>query len=177
MSGHQPLVIIKQIIKSRILADCWKKHPNHGTIPIEIYVMSALSSTSYKLPAPRPWDPLRFHPDVSSDSDDELTSTPITMRKGWHEGDVVHGHPNICPLIEFFEDRNYYYLILPSSTPRPLPPPNPPPPGDLFDLVELHPQGLPPHLIRSYLGQIADALSFLHARGIGKLSPMRFIPY
>ncbi|KAG8918410.1 hypothetical protein FRC02_002395, partial [Tulasnella sp. 418] len=55
-----PPLIIKQIIKSRILADCWKKHPDHGTIPIEIYVMSALSGTSYVLPNRRAWDPRRF---------------------------------------------------------------------------------------------------------------------
>jgi hypothetical protein len=30
----------------------------------------------------------------------------------WDEGTIVRGHPNICPLIDFFEDRNFYYLIL-----------------------------------------------------------------
>lgn len=40
-------------------------------------------------------------------------------------------------------------------------------PSDLFDLVEAYPQGLPPNLIRSYLGEIADALAFLHSKGIG----------
>lgn len=45
-----------------------------------------------------------------------------------------------------------------------------PPPKDLFDLVELYPHGLPPALIRSYLGQLADALCFLHLKGIGMLS-------
>ena len=54
-----PEVIIKQVIKSRILADCWKKHPTHGTIPIEIYVLLALSSALYVLPERRPWDPRR----------------------------------------------------------------------------------------------------------------------
>ena len=39
-------------------------------------------------------------------------------------------------------------------------------PSDLFDLVERFPYGLPPVLIRTYLGQIADGLAFLHARGI-----------
>lgn len=32
--------------------------------------------------------------------------------------------------------------------------------------VEMYPSGLPGPLVRSYLGQIADALAFLHARGI-----------
>jgi len=75
------------------------------------------------------------------------------------------GHPNICPLNDFFEDNHYYYLVLPSTSPRHLPN-KPSPPSDLFDLVETYPQGLPAHLIRSYLGQIADAVCFLHSQGI-----------
>ncbi|TCD71486.1 hypothetical protein EIP91_008866 [Steccherinum ochraceum] len=145
-----PPLVIKQIIKSRILADCWKRHPKYGTIPIEIYVMSAISSTSYVLPARRAWDPNRLHPDPSDE---------------WVEGKIVQGHPNICPLIDFFEDNHYYYLVMPSTTPEPLPD-QPPPPSDLFDLVETYPSGLPPFLIRGYLGQIADAMCFLHAKGI-----------
>ncbi|KAF7339427.1 hypothetical protein MSAN_02156800 [Mycena sanguinolenta] len=145
-----PPLIIKQIIKSRILADCWKKHPKHGTIPIEIYVMSSISQTSYVLSPRRPWDPMRTEPLESSD---------------WIEGSVVNGHPNICPLLDFFEDNHYYYLVLPSTLPEQLPN-QPAPPSDLFDLVENFPQGLPPASIRSILGQLADALAFLHERGI-----------
>lgn len=145
-----PPLVIKQIIKSRILADCWKRHPKYGTIPIEIYVMSAISSTSYVLPPRRPWDPSRLDPDPNDN---------------WVEGKIVHGHPNICPLIDFFEDNHYYYLVLPSTTPEPIPD-QPPPPSDLFDLVENYPTGLPPNMIRSYLGQIADAMCFLHGKGI-----------
>ncbi|TDL28483.1 kinase-like protein [Rickenella mellea] len=148
-----PPIIIKQIIKSRILADCWKKHPKYGTIPIEIYVMSAISSTSYILPPRRPWDPARFIP-ASDNSDD-----------AWVEGEAVKGHPNICPLLDFFEDNHYYYLVMPSTTPTKTAK-DVKPPSDLFDLVEGYPQGLPAHLIRSYLGQIADALCFLHSKGI-----------
>jgi len=148
-----PPVIIKLIIKSRILADCWKKHPKFGTIPIEIYVMSAISSTSYVLPKRRPWDPLRNSPSPEDDPDP------------WIEGKVVKGHPNICPLLDFFEDHNYYYLVMPSNSPERRVS-EPPPPSDLFDLVESFPQGLPPDRARSYLGQIADALWFLHSKGI-----------
>ncbi|KAI0757044.1 kinase-like domain-containing protein [Daedaleopsis nitida] len=145
-----PPLVIKQIIKSRILADCWKRHPKFGTIPIEIYVMSAISTTHYVLPPPRPWDPLRNRPDIPNE---------------WVEGKVVSGHPNICPLLDFFEDNHYYYLVLPSTTQEPKPD-EPSPPSDLFDLVENYPHGLPPDLIRTYLGQIADAMSFLHSKGI-----------
>jgi protein-serine/threonine kinase len=148
-------LIIKQIIKSRILADCWKKHPKHGTIPIEIYVMSSISHSTYVLPPRRPWDPERGQ------------SVDAPASPEWIEGEVVNGHPNICPLLDFFEDNHYYYLVLPSTLPETLPG-QPSPPSDLFDLVETCPQGLPPNSIRSYLGQIADALAFLHARGIGE---------
>ncbi|KAL0580404.1 serine/threonine protein kinase [Marasmius crinis-equi] len=147
-----PPVVIKSIIKSRILADCWKKHPKLGTIPIEIYVMSAISNTSYVLPPRRPWDPSRFNTE-SKDEDD------------WIEGKVIKGHPNICPLLDFFEDSHYYYIVLPCTTPDARPN-EPQPSSDLFDLVESFPNGLPPRDIRTYLGQIADALTFLHAHGI-----------
>jgi serine/threonine protein kinase len=90
----------------------------------------------------------------------------------WVEGKVVKGHPNICPLLDFFEDTHYYYLILPSTIPE-LAPNEPIPPSDLFDLVESYPNGLPSNSIRTYLGQIADALCFLHSEGIGELIPVR----
>lgn len=144
-------IVIKQVIKSRILADCWKRHPRYGTIPIEIYVMSAISNTSYVLPPRRPWHPGRLDPDALNDD--------------WVEGKVVKGHPNICPLQDYFEDSHYYYLLLPSSTPE-IRPGEPYPPSDLFDLVETYPQGLPASSIRTYLGQMADALAFLHSHGI-----------
>ncbi|KAG6381212.1 kinase-like protein [Boletus reticuloceps] len=155
-----PPLVIKQIIKSRILADCWKRHHEYGTIPIEIYVMSLISATSYTLPPPRPWDPRRHR---------RSTSPSCTLERDsyWEEGKVVKGHPNICPLLDFFEDNHYYYLVLPSTSPEHLPN-EPPPPTDLFDLVEAHPEGLPLASVRSYLGQLADALCFLHDRGIGK---------
>ncbi|CAK5280242.1 unnamed protein product [Mycena citricolor] len=204
--GLGPPIIIKQIIKSRILADCWKKHPKHGTIPIEIYVMSSISHTSYVLPAKRPWDPLR---NAIYESDNTPTISPPTLSNDgetgpaeagpssisraaaelpWVEGAVVNGHPNICALLEFFEDNHYYYIVLPFLAPEPaeglLGPssealrafsdvassipagPSHPTPGDLFDLVEIFPNGLPANAVRTYLGQLADALAFLHDRGI-----------
>ncbi|KDQ63705.1 hypothetical protein JAAARDRAFT_29728 [Jaapia argillacea MUCL 33604] len=165
-----PPLIIKQVFKSRILADCWKKHPQYGTIPIEIYVMNAISSTSYILPSRRPWDPARFSisrdvSPASSDTDVESESPSSLASSDWLEGKVVKGHPNICPLLDFFEDDNYYYLLMPCTTPDTRPD-EPSPPSDLFDLVESYPQGLPASAARSYLGQIADALFFLHGKGI-----------
>jgi serine/threonine protein kinase len=160
-------LVIKQVIKSRILADCWKKHSRYGTIPIEIYVMSVISNKPFILPPRRPWAPSRVskrsHSTDSPGPNHESTST----EEDWIEGKVVMGHPNICPLKEFFEDNHYYYLVLPSTMPQYLPN-EPLPPSDLFDLVETFPNGLPAHLIRSYLGQIADAICFLHSQGIGE---------
>jgi serine/threonine protein kinase len=159
-----PPLVIKQIIKSRILADCWKRHPKLGTIPIEIHVMSAISATSYELPSRRPWDPARFSQSTSSQSD-SLSPDKLVCDASWVKGKVVKGHPNICPLLDFFEDDHYYYLVLPSTTPEQQPD-EPPPASDLFDLVENFPQGLKPSSVRSYLGQLADALCFLHSLGI-----------
>lgn len=123
--------------------------------------MSAISNTNYVLPPRRPWDPSRLS--VIPDG----INTPIDSSEEWVEGKVVKGHPNICPLLDFFEDNHYYYLVLPSTTPQQKLG-EPAPPSDLFDLVENFPQGLPPASVRSYLGQIADALSFLHSQGIGE---------
>jgi len=125
--------------------------------------MSAISNTSYILPPRRSWDPSR----------DGLADNPHSQFAAiddfeWIEGKVVKGHPNICPLLDFFEDNHYYYLVLPSTIPEPVPNACIPP-SDLFDLVESYPTGLPPSSIRSYLGQIADAMSFLHSKGIGIL--------
>jgi len=128
--------------------------------------MSAISNTSYILPPRRPWDPSRFTKSLEHPNG---TSKEETADE-WKAGKVVKGHPNICPLLDFFEDNHYYYLILPSSVPEHLPN-EPANPSDLFDLVETYPQGLPPSLIRTYLGQIADAVTFLHSHGIGACWP------
>jgi len=76
---------------------------------------------------------------------------------------VGRGQNRTRTLIDFFEDRNFYYLTLPSTLPSldSTPDPDAPPAKDLFDLVEqLH------DLVRSYLGQIANAMAFLHMRRV-----------
>jgi len=127
--------------------------------------MSAISNTSYVLPPRRPWHPLRFSRWPTQQS---IVLLPEDLGDDWIEGKVVKGHPNICPLLDFFEDNHFYYLVLPSSTPEL--PDKPSPPSDLFDLVEAYPHGLPTSMIRTYLGQIADAVAFLHSHGIGESS-------
>lgn len=97
----------------------------------------------------------------------DANSTYLDPDGEWEEGKVVKGHPNICPLLDFFEDNHYYYLVLPSSIPEKKLD-EAPPPTDLFDLVEAYPHGLPSFDVRSYLGQLADALYFLHSNGIGQ---------
>ncbi|TFK98833.1 kinase-like domain-containing protein [Pterulicium gracile] len=168
-----PPTVLKYIIKQRILADCWKRHPEHGTIPIEIYVMAGVSGTSYVLPERRGWDPRRPGGDVQAEGAVVGEGGEVGKGKGegedwWEEGMTVHGHPNICPLLDFFEDDHYYYLMLPSVAPTGVRVGEglPPPPTDLFDLVEAYPKGLPARDVRTYLGQIADAVAFLHERGI-----------
>lgn len=54
---HQEYVV-KYIIKSRILADCWRRHRVLGPIPVEIHVMDQLRRLRYTPPAESPpWDP------------------------------------------------------------------------------------------------------------------------
>jgi protein-serine/threonine kinase len=134
--------------------------------------MSVISNTSYVLPPPRPWDPSR----LTIQNALRPNSEPQIDDLEWVEGKTVKGHPNICPLLDFFEDNHYYYLVLPSSIPERAPN-EPIPPSDLFDLVESYPNGLPPSSIRTYLGQIADALCFLHSKGIGKSIPVQISLY
>lgn len=120
------------------------------------------------LPPRRPWNPSRFtlwQLDQKGFPWNELPQKDA--EDDWIEGKIIKGHPNICPLLDFFEDSHYYYLVLPSSTPEHLSD-GPSSPSDLFDLVESYPQGLPPSKIRTYLGQIADAVAFLHSHGIGE---------
>ncbi|KZT61375.1 kinase-like protein [Calocera cornea HHB12733] len=134
-----PSLIIKYVIKSRILADSWKRHRQYGTIPIEIYVLLFLTNVPH-LSLPRPWHPGR------KDFPPGLVREPVQQR----------GHDNIGKLLEFWEDAHYYYLVMPFEEPG----------TDLFDLVEANPAGLKPYEVRSLFGQIADAVEFLHSKGI-----------
>lgn len=109
---------------------------------------------------------------------------------------TLTGHPNICGMLDFFEDGEFYYLVrwvffffcawslregerererkLTNLLPKKVMPqagadpddPTAPKGQDLFDYVDLHPDGLSPPSIRSIFSQIADALYFLHEHGI-----------
>lgn len=80
---------------------------------------------------PHPWDPSRARPGtpVKQDSLETAPSTPIPdSPKSDSSGSVIgmfsptqkyiaseirhspeRGHPNICKLLDFFEDREFYY--------------------------------------------------------------------
>ncbi|OWZ63057.1 hypothetical protein AYX15_04874 [Cryptococcus neoformans] len=174
-------VIIKYIIKARILADCWKKHKVLGPIPVEIHVMDQLRHLLYTPPRHmNPWDPARsrsgaIKPDGASRSDSEAVSTlgaPGSPGSGSENGRLFtstqkhiaeeiksspqRGHPNICKLVDFFEDKEFYYLVMPCFGNG----------MDLFDRVESQPSGLESFEVRSLIGQLSDAVQFLHANGI-----------
>ncbi|KAK8858484.1 hypothetical protein IAR55_002711 [Kwoniella newhampshirensis] len=181
-------VIIKYIIKARILADCWKKHKALGPIPVEIHVMDQLRHLLYHRPhKPLPWDPTRPHtssrtPPLSNRGDSTSRSAPNSPESGRSGRSSVQsndsgfglfnstqkyiaaeikssperGHPNICKLLDFFEDKEFYYLVMPRYGTG----------MDLFDRVESQPSGLEPFEVRSLIGQLADAVRFLHSNGI-----------
>ncbi|PWN28152.1 hypothetical protein BDZ90DRAFT_231910 [Jaminaea rosea] len=54
-----PEFVVKYIIKSRILADCWRRHRILGPIPVEIHVMDQLRRLPFTAPleGPEPWSP------------------------------------------------------------------------------------------------------------------------
>ncbi|KAL8277370.1 hypothetical protein RQP46_010210 [Phenoliferia psychrophenolica] len=146
-----PTLIIKYVIKQRILADCWKKHKILGPVPIEVHVLDHLRRVPY---LPRP--PGRRRKLGVLQRRDSAPS----VKEG-----TVTGHPNICGMLDFFEDGEFYYLVMPQAGADPSQP-HLSGGQDLFDYVDLHPDGLPPQSIRHILSQIADALFFLHEHGI-----------
>ena len=101
----------------------------------------------------------------------QSSNTPDSMRSGHSQSFVgsaakylqgelkispERGHPNICKLLDFFEDREFYYMVMPRFGSG----------LDLFDRVEACPDGLSSFEIRSLIGQLADAVRFLHSNGI-----------
>ncbi|EPQ27440.1 uncharacterized protein PFL1_04978 [Pseudozyma flocculosa PF-1] len=174
-------VIIKYIIKSRILADCWRRHRTLGPIPIEIHVMDQLRRLPYHPPPePLPWSPsrprsaeeYRHRQELGRSGGDPRTArlprSPSTGRRDLAPAfETAQGpdeqsppkpmsHPNLCQMLDFFEDGEFYYMVMPRFGTG----------QDLFDYVESAPDGLDTFEIRSIFGQVADALRFLHANNI-----------
>ncbi|CDW96904.1 hypothetical protein [Sporisorium scitamineum] len=153
-------VVIKYIIKSRILADCWRRHRVLGPIPVEIHVMDQLRRITYvPPPKPRPWSPkrpktleeYRVQKRLEAEREDrQAKAAPAAAVT------TSISHPNICRMLDFFEDHEFYYLVMPCFGQG----------QDLFDYVESAPDGLAASQCRSIFGQVADALWFLHANNI-----------
>ncbi|GAA5991253.1 hypothetical protein JCM10908_003222 [Rhodotorula pacifica] len=164
-----PELIIKYVIKQRILADCWKKHKILGPIPIEVHVLDHLRRVPYEA---RP--PFNYVARRRNGSSNRFKAQPVRRDSApkldlWHGGEdggmVRTGHPSICPLLDYWEDSEFYFLVMPQATAAA----NPEESRrgqDLFDYVDAHPDGLPPADIHNILGQVADALWFLHEHSI-----------
>jgi serine/threonine protein kinase len=141
--------------------------------------MDQLRHLIYHRPVKKhPWDPFRSRPGVdggevqssetsssATPTDPSRTGTPLSdsvssPTQRFLEVEIKHsperGHPNICKLLDFFEDREFYYLVMPRFGTG----------VDLFDRVESQAAGLEPFEVRSLLGQLTDAVRFLHANGI-----------
>ncbi|BGP52449.1 hypothetical protein JCM8202_002317 [Rhodotorula sphaerocarpa] len=168
-----PELIIKYVIKQRILADCWKKHKILGPIPIEVHVLDHLRRVPYET---RP--PLNYVARRRNGSSNRFKMQPVRRDSApqldlWHGGkdggSIQTGHPSICPLLDYWEDSEFYFLVMPQATAAATPDPSAS--GfrrgqDLFDYVDAHPDGLPLRDISSVLSQVADALWFLHEHSI-----------
>lgn len=171
-----PELVVKYVIKQRILADCWKMHKVLGPIPSEVHVLDHLR----RVPC-RPRRPGRRRDFTARAQLQRRDSAPIVL-----PDDAITGHPNICPLLDFFEDAEFYYLVRQASTPSALLIADPVssqimpcagrdphlPPGqddkvkDLFDYVDMHPEGLATLEVKRILVQVVSALCFLHQNSI-----------
>ncbi len=136
--------VAKLIIKSRILADCWRRHRVLGPIPVEIHVMDQLRRLPYISPKKHEaWAPERLFPGTPAMAASSIEEPPLR-------------HPNLALMLDFFEDHEFYYLIMPCYGRG----------QDLFDFVESAPDGLDAKQVRCICGQVADGLRYLHAHNI-----------
>lgn len=139
-------LLIKFIYKSCILADSWRRHRIYGVLPAEIFVLMQVQSIPYDPPAEAP--PYIIDKPFWIKRRDELLEK---QRNG-----ISVGQPTICGLLDFFEDPEYYYMVMPRFGEG----------RDLFDEVESCLFGLDMTHIRCYLGQLAEALALLHANSL-----------
>lgn len=137
-SGHAigADLMLKYIVKQRILADAYKRHKVLGAIPMEIHVLDHIRKV--------------YRPPTLKSPLDELNSS---IGKA---ASFIVGHPNLCGMLDFFEDAENYYLVMPCFGTG----------QDLFDYVDAAPTGLSLAESRNILRQIVDAVAFLHAHGI-----------
>jgi protein-serine/threonine kinase len=145
--GYGPEFCIKYIIKSRILADCWRRHKILGPIPIEIHVMDQLRRLHYKPSSSKsPWSVDTLLGQKQEQQLSEDGQQPIENV----------GHPSLCKMLDFFEDHEFYYMVMPCFGKG----------QDLFDYIESQPHGLSSLQVRCIFGQVADGIQFLHQNNI-----------
>lgn len=137
--------LIKYIYKSCILADSWQRHSIFGILPTEIFILMQVQSI--------PFEPPEEVPPWIIDRQYWLWRRGLLLEEQ-RQGKKV-GHPSVCGIIDFFEDPEYYYVVMPRFGDG----------RDLFDEVESNTFGLDDIRVRCYLGQIAEALAFLHKNG------------
>jgi serine/threonine protein kinase len=135
--------MLKYIVKQRILADAYKRHKVLGVIPMEIHVLDHIRKV-YRSPTK---DPLKTFLRTPSETPKVAPNDTLPINVG---------HPNLCGMLDFFEDAENYYLVMACFGNG----------QDLFDYVDMAPTGLSVSEARSILGQITDAVAFLHAHGI-----------
>ena len=147
-----PYLMLKYIVKQRILADAYKRHKVLGAIPMEIHVLDHIRRVYRRPPPDHGNDPIAaaqaFRSAISA-------ASPISAN-GKAGNPLTVGHPNLCGMLDFFEDAENYYLVMPCFGSG----------QDLFDYVDLAPTGLTVADSRSILLQIVDGVAFLHSHGI-----------
>jgi len=163
-----PPLVIKYIIKQRILADCWKRHKVLGPVPVEIHVLDHLRRVNYR---PSLIAMATQYSENRQSNGDSAPLDTIPNRSdliqlyakeaavgnyGSSQAHQVTGHPNICGILDYFEDSDYYYMVMPQFGDG----------KDLFEYIESSPDGLPTDEVRRIFGQIVDGVAFLHERNI-----------
>lgn len=142
--------MLKYIVKQRILADAYKRHKMLGVVPMEIHVLDFIRRI-YRGPGQPPRDAIanikRMHGIVPR-------AIPASVDDATARGS--YGHPNLCQMLDFFEDGENYYLVMSCFGSG----------QDLFDYVDAAPTGLSITESKSFLTQIVDAIAFLHSHGV-----------
>lgn len=150
MLSQQPSLMLKYIVKQRILADAYKRHKILGVIPMEIHVLDFIRRI-YRGPGHPARDPIsnlkRLHGIPTP-------IAPVTADQAANQ--TLYGHPNLCQMLDFFEDTENYYLVMSCFGNG----------QDLFDYVDAAPMGLTVTESKSFLTQIVDAVAFLHSHGV-----------
>lgn len=192
--SHEPTgpeFVVKYIIKSRILADCWRRHRTLGPIPVEIHVMDQLRRFPYLPPAEKPpWSPSRLWPSAAlgdpyvrpeSPTTSLSTGTPVIGCRESPARDMAgSGSNGVRPVTSSPSEVMMHQALSTQTHPALctmldffedesfyyLVMPRFGHGTDLFDYIESRPCGLQTNEARCILGQVADGVRFLHEHNI-----------